>query len=104
MTADVESARRDWDDGYRRLLAATNDPIGSDRLHQQVDVILAELRKRVGAIFTIAQLADAYAGSESWLLETIDERAPVPGWPRTVAVAGDAAFHLYARGAVDYTP
>ena len=104
MTADVESARRDWEDGYRRLLAATNDPIGSDRLHQQVDVILAELRKRVGVIFTIAQLADAYARSESWLLETIDERAPVPGWPRTVAVAGDAAFHLYARGAVDYTP
>ena len=104
MTADVESARRDWEDGHRRLLAATNDPIGSDRLHQQVDVILAELRKRVGTIFTIAQLADAYAKSESWLLETIDERAPVPGWPRTVALAGDAAFHLYARGAVDYTP
>ena len=104
MTVDVESARRDWEDGHRRLLAATNDPIGSDRLHQQVDVILAELRKRVGTIFTIAQLADAYAKSESWLLETIDERAPVPGWPRTVALAGDAAFHLYARGAVDYTP
>ena len=104
MTADVESARRDWEDGYRRLLAATNDPIGSDRLHQQVDVLLSELRKRVGSIFTIAQLVDAYAKSESWLLETIDERAPVPGWPRTVAVAGDAAFHLYARGAVDYTP
>lgn len=104
MAADVESSRRDWEDGYRRLLAATNDPSGSDRLHQQVDVIVAELRKRVGTIFTIAQLADAYAGSESWLLETIDERAPVPGWPRTVAVAGDAAFHLYARGAVDYTP
>jgi hypothetical protein len=104
VTADVESARRDWEDGYRRLLAATNDPIGSDRLHQQVDVILSELRKRVGTIFTIAQLADVYARAESWLLETIDERAPVPGWPRTVAVAGDSAFHLYARGAVDYTP
>ena len=104
MTADVESARRDWEDGYRRLLAATNDPTGSDRLHQQVDVIMAELRKRVGVIFTIVQLADVYAGSESWLLETIDQHAPVPGWPRTVAVAGDAAFHLYARGAVDYTP
>ncbi len=104
MTADIESARRDWEDGYRRLLAATNDPIGGDRLHQQVNVILTELRKRVGTIFTIAELADAYTRSESWLLEAIDERASVPGWPRTVAVAGDAAFHLYARGAVDYTP
>lgn len=104
MTADVESARRDWEDGYRRLAAATNDPVGSDRLHQQVDVIVAALRKRVGTIFTIAQLAEAYAGSEAWLQETIDEHAPVPGWPRTVSVAGDAAFHLYARGAVDYEP
>ena len=104
MSADIESARRDWEDGYRRLLAATSDPVGSDRLHRQVDAIIAELRKRVGATFTIAQLADAYAGSEAWLRETIDERAPVPDWPRTVTVAGDAAFHLYARGAVDYTP
>ena len=104
MTADVESARRDWEDGYRRLLATTNDPVGSGRLHTQVDAIVAELRKRVGATFTIAQLASAYASSEVWLRETIDERAPVPDWPRTVTVAGDAAFHLYARGAVDYTP
>ncbi|MEP6892465.1 MAG: hypothetical protein ABI927_01685 [Gaiellaceae bacterium] len=104
MTADVESARRDWEDGYRRLVATTSDPVEGDRLHMQVDAILAELRKRVGATFTIAQLAEAYAASEAWLRETIDERAPVPGWPRTVTVAGDAAFHLYARAALDYAP
>jgi hypothetical protein len=102
VTDELESARREWEDGYRRLLAA--DPIGSERLHKQVDAIVAELRQRVGATFTLAQLADAYAGSESWLRETIDERAPVPNWPRTVTVAGDAAFHLYARGAIDYAP
>ena len=103
MMVDVESARRDWEDGYRRF-AATSDPVSVDRLHKQVDAIVAELRKRVGATFTLAQLADAYAGSEAWLRQTIDERAPVPGWPRTVTLAGDAAFHLYARGAVDYAP
>ena len=104
MTDELESARREWEDGYRRLLAATTDPLGSERLHKQVDAIVAELRQRVGATFTLAQLAAAYAGSESWLRETIDERAPVPNWPRTVTVAGDAAFHLYARGAIDYAP
>ncbi len=104
MTADVESARRDWEDGYRRLTGAANDPVESDRLHQQVDAILAQLRKRVGATFTMAQLAEAYAHSEPWLWEAVDEHAPVPGWPRTVTVAGDAAFYLYARGALDYTP
>jgi len=104
VTADVESARGDWEDGYRRLVAATNDPAGGDRLHTQVDAIVAELRKRVGTTFTLAELVDAYAGSDAWLRETVDERAPVPDWPRTVTVAGDAAFHLYARGAVDYEP
>lgn len=104
MAADVESARRDWEDGYRRLLGAVDDTAEAERLQVQVDAIVAELRKRVGSTFTLAQLADAYAGSETWLLATIDERAPVPGWPRTVTLAGDAAFHLYARGALDYTP
>jgi hypothetical protein len=103
VAADVESARRDWEDGYRRL-AATTDPVESDRLHRQVDAIVAELRKRVGTTFTVGELAEAYSRSEAWLRETIDEHAPVPGWPRTVSVAGDAAFHLYARGAVDYVP
>ena len=104
MAADVESARRDWEDGYRRLVAVTNDPTASDRLHQQVDAIVAELRKRVGATFTLAQLADAYAASEKWLREAVAEHAPVADWPRTITVAGDAAFHLYARGALDYAP
>lgn len=104
MTTDIESARRDWEDGYRKLLAASGDPRRSERLHAQVDAIVAELRKRVGATFTLAQLADAYAGSEAWLQAAIDEHAPVPDWPRTVALAGDAAFYIYARGAVDYAP
>jgi hypothetical protein len=36
--------------------------------------------------------------------DTVSERAPTPGWPRTLAIVQDAAFHLYQRGAVDYSP
>jgi hypothetical protein len=104
VTADLESARRDWGDGYRRLLAASSDRAVADRLHAQIDAVVDELRKRVGATFTLTQLAEAYARSEAWLGATLDERAPVPGGTRTASLAGDAAFHLYARGAVDYTP
>lgn len=104
MTELVESARRDWEEGYRRLLAEARDPLAAERLHAQVDAITDELRKRVGATFTLAELATAYAGSERWTREAVSERAPAPGWPRTLALAGDAAFHLYARGAVDYEP
>ena len=104
MGSDVESARRDWEDGYRRLLEASRNPTEGERLHAQVDAITDELRKRVGATFTLAQLAAAYADADSWLWGVVDERAPSARWPRTVTVAGDAAFHLYARRAQDYEP
>ena len=103
MTVDVESARRDWEDGYRRLLEASRDGVQGERLHAQVDAITDELRKRVGATFTLAQLAAAYADADFWLWGVVDERAPA-GWPRTLTLAGDAAFHLYARRAQDYEP
>lgn len=102
--AELESARRDWEDGYRRLLAEARDPAAAARLHAQVDAITDELRKRVGSTFTLAELASAYTGSERWARDAVSEHAPVPGWPRTLTLAGDAAFHLYARGAVDYEP
>jgi hypothetical protein len=104
VQAVVESARRDWENGYRRLLAETGDAAARERLLRQVEVVTEELRKRLGSTFTLAELADAYAGSDAWAREAVEERAAAPGWPRTLALVGDTAFHLYARGAVDYEP
>ena len=100
----VDGARRDWADGYRRFVDQARDPASADRLHRQLDLVTEELRKRVGQTFTLAELAGAYPGAERWSREVIEERAATPGWPRTLALVGDAAFHLYSRGAVDYTP
>jgi hypothetical protein len=100
----VELTRQHWEEGRRRL-----DEHADDRkLHRQllgyVEVVIEELNRRVGSVFTMAELADCYSGAERWALEAIEERAADPGWPRWVAPAVDAAFHLYARGARDYTP
>lgn len=105
MDVDVDSARRDWADGFRRLTAAAaRDPLEAERLHRRLDVLDGELRRRVGATFTLAELATVYAGSEPWVRQAIEEGAAAPGWPRSLAMVTDAAFHLHARGAVDYTP
>ena len=104
MSSAVESARRDWEDGNRRFELASRDPAVADRLTRQFDLISAELRRRVGGTFTVAMLADVYDGSDAWALQTIEEYAATPGWARSVSMVGDAAFHVYARGAVDYTP
>ncbi len=74
------------------------------RLLAQVEAITEELRRRLGGTFTLTELADTYAGAERWVRDVVSERAPVKNWPRTLATAEDAAFHLYQRGAVDYEP
>lgn len=104
MSTALESARRDWEDGYRRFELACRDHTQSVRLHQQFDIVSAELRRRVGSTFSLPQLAAAYVGADDWVRHAIEESAPTPGWSRSVAMVGDAAFHTYARGAVDYTP
>ena len=74
------------------------------RLLIQVETITDELRRRLGAVFTLAELVETYGGAERWVRDVVSERAPVKNWPRTLATAEDAAFHLYQRGAVDYEP
>lgn len=100
----VSAARLEWADGDRRFAHEARDPSRADALHAQRDAVLEELRRRLGPTFTLAELADAYAGSERWLREVIEQRAPFRGWARTVSLAGDAAFHAYSRQAQDYAP
>ena len=100
MTAAVEHARQEWAESHRRLQAEAN----SARLLEQVEAVTAELRRRLGETFTLAELADAYAGAERWSRDVVAELSPPPDWLRTLALVEGAAFHRYARGAVDYAP
>jgi hypothetical protein len=102
--AEVESARREWEEGYRRLQEQAREDPRPERLLAQVDAIAAELRRRVGGTFTLAELAAAYAGAERWSRDAVSEQAPAPGWPRTLSLVEAAAFHEYSRGAQDYEP
>lgn len=104
VIANLDLVRDDWEAGYRRLQLASRDEHEAALLAAHVDVISAELRRRVGSTFTLEMLAAAYAGADAWVRQAIEEQAPTPGWARTVAMIEDAAFHVYARGAVDYTP
>jgi hypothetical protein len=104
MIVAVESARADWEAGYRRFLEATRDVGRADGLHRQLDEVTAELRRRLGAVYTLVELASVYAASDVWARATVADRAPVDGWERSVTTVADAAFFLFSRGAADYTP
>jgi hypothetical protein len=104
MATLTETVRREWQDSHRRFEQLARDPVAGPRLLRQLEVVTDELRKRVGQTFTLDELADTYKGAERWTREAIAERAPTPGWPRTVALVEDEAFHRYQTGAVDYVP
>jgi alcohol dehydrogenase class IV len=100
----IEAVRREWEEGYRRFEDAARDPVAGERLYAQLEVVTAELRRRIGQTFTLDELAVVYERADVWVRDAISEHAATPGWPRTVAIVEDAAFHLYQRGAVDYSP
>jgi hypothetical protein len=100
----VQTARTDWERGYAELEAQKGDPRRYMRLLSAVDAVTAELRARIGQTFTLEELVGAYSDVERWGRHAVAERAPYDGWPRDLALVQDAAFHLYARGAVDFTP
>jgi hypothetical protein len=100
----VEAARQQWADGNRRFESHAADPDVYLQLLEQLEAATEELRKRVGEVFTLAELADVYGASDAWMREALAERATRPGWTRQLSVVQDTAFHLYARGATDYSP
>jgi hypothetical protein len=98
----VESSVQEWEREYRSFVEVS-DPTVAERLAHQLEVVTAELRRRVGGAFTIGELADEYARADVWARHVLSEQG-MPEWPQTLALVEGAAFHLYARGAVDYEP
>ncbi|HEX4677920.1 MAG TPA: hypothetical protein VH210_01770 [Gaiellaceae bacterium] len=102
---NVELARLQWQDGNRRVEATRPNRDHYLDLSQQVDVVVAGLRKRVGQVFTLDELAAAYDGADEWARELIEDASDPDAPPAAEAgTVADAAFHVYARGAVDYRP
>jgi hypothetical protein len=104
VTPDVESARRDWEDAYRRLEEASRDPAQADGLRTQLRAVTEELRKRVGSTFTIGELAAEYRRADAWAYDAVAAEELGAQWLGTLSIVEGAAFRLYARGAVDYEP
>ena len=102
VSASTESAKQEWEQAYRAY-ADVSDPTLEERLDRQLEVLTTELRRRVGGTFTIGELADEYVRADVWARDVLSEQ-DVREWPRTLSLVEGAAFHLYARGAVDYEP
>jgi hypothetical protein len=104
MPVALAQTRLEWEQGHRRFDESVRESPHGQAWLAELGAVTAELRRRVGQTFTLAELADAYPAAEAWSREAVAETQPVPGWPQRLAIVTDAAFHLYSRGAIDYEP
>jgi hypothetical protein len=102
VSASTESAKQEWELAYRAYADVTDRAL-EERLGRQLEAITTELRRRVGGTFTIGELVDEYVHADVWARGVLAEQG-TREWPRTLSLVEGAAFHLYARGAVDYEP
>jgi hypothetical protein len=102
--SQVEVARQEWEEGARRLEAAREDSRRYWQLIELLELVLDELRKRIGQTYTLAELVAAYGESDRWAREVLEERASTSAWSRDLSVVLAAAFDAYQRGATDYEP
>jgi hypothetical protein len=101
---EVDLARRQWEEGLRVFDEESTNPARQEVLLLALEAVTDELRRRVGQTFTLAELAREYAVADEWVRTAVSEHARFPGWVRHLTTLQDAAFHVYARGATDYSP
>ena len=102
--SEIEVARQEWEEGSGRLEAARDDEPRYRQLLELLELVLDELRKRIGQTYTLSELVAVYRDADRWARELLEERASQSGWPRDLAVVVAAAFDAYQRGANDYEP
>lgn len=98
------TVRQEWAEGNRRLEAEREDPRRYRVLRAQLNAVAEELRRRIGSVFTLAQLADEYDRAERWSREVFAGLPREAQWAPGLTIAVDAAFHQFARGARDFEP
>jgi hypothetical protein len=96
MSYAVENALYQWREGERRIADAP-EPAKAD-LVAATDLVVEELRRRLGSSFVVNELADLYGRDTDWALEIARRNAA----GTDAASVVDAAFARYVREAKDY--
>jgi hypothetical protein len=96
MAYAVENALYQWREGERRIANAP-EAVQAD-LDDATDVVIEELRRRLGSTFMVDELADLYGRDTDWALELARRNAA----GTDAASVVDAAFARYLREAKDF--
>jgi hypothetical protein len=101
MRAATEVALIEWIEGGRRLSELEVSAARRAVIEEVVAEIVAELRRRVGSVYTLDELAREYEDAAAWCLD-VAQRTTGHTWAYDLALVQDAAFARFARDAIDY--
>ena len=100
-TPAVQVAMIEWEEGRRRLESLDVPPRQERVIRRVVDEIVAELERRLGQVYSLAELVRVYDESTAWCRDI----APLTTehvWAHDLSIVQDAAFARFARNASDY--
>jgi hypothetical protein len=89
----------EWLAAERRLDA--EPPIRRRVIDELAELLVTELRRRVGRPFVLRELVDEYDRGTAWAVDAITDAAPHEPWAWAPGLAVDTAFSRYARHARD---
>ena len=95
-----QAVEQQWWEGARRAAAVT--PEQRAAVDHVVDVLAAELRRRLGSTFTVDELVALYDRGTGWCLDVAYAVAPDAPWAWDARTTADAAFARYVREARDF--
>jgi hypothetical protein len=96
MAYAVENALYQWREGERRIAGAPD--VAREDLDEATEVVIEELRRRLGSSFMMDELVELYGRDTDWALAIARGR----GAGNDAASVVDAAFARYLREAKDY--
>jgi hypothetical protein len=99
----VEVAMIEWDEGRRRLENLDLPPRQERVIRHVVDEIAAELERRLGQVYSLAELVRVYDESTAWCRD-VAQLTTEHIWAHDLSIVQDAAFARFARNASDFRP
>jgi hypothetical protein len=101
VSARAELALMEWEAGARGLEELDEPPRREAVYRRVVDEIVAELNRRMGQTYTVAELVAEYEISAPWCRH-VAQITTEHVWAHDLTIVQDAAFARFARDAVDY--
>jgi hypothetical protein len=101
VSPETEVALSEWAESTRMVADKPLTAVRRAVLDSVIFEIMAEIQRRIGTSFSLAEIVGLYRDSGPWCLEVAMRTTDQP-WAYDLSLVQGAAFGRYARNAYDF--